>query len=187
MKRVILSLLCGLLSSLLCTAQVYVGGNLSIDRSSTWDQWKGTLSVNPEIGSRISDRWMAGVRLNSQWLDNTTTARSLSVMPYARYEVFGKGNWGLWMHGGVTASRSSSRSEQGEESLTHGLQVRVLPVVTYRLSDHFLLTADLSFASLYYTRYRLNDLPVSQSYGLGLRSIDAERLGDISVGFLYCF
>ena len=86
MKQVILSLLCGLLSSLLCTAQVYVGGNLSIDRSSTWDQWKGTLSVNPEIGSRISDRWMAGVRLNSQWLDNTTTARSLSVMPYARYE-----------------------------------------------------------------------------------------------------
>ena len=181
-----------MLFGLICltgTAQVYMGGSLSVNRTSTWNEWKGSVSVSPEIGYRFTENWMAGIRLHAEWLDgeSSSVSKGISAAPYVQYQLVEYGNWGLWAHGEMSFRTSVTEADGSGRTVSNSFGVHCFPVVTYRLGDHFLLTSDLSFASLGYERYQLKDFPASQVFNIGLQAAQAARLGDISIGFLYCF
>lgn len=188
MKKVIIAMLFGLIC-LTGTAQVYMGGSLSVNRTSTWDEWKGSVSVSPEIGYRFSEKWMGGIRLHTEWLDgeSSTVTRSISASPYAQYQLVGYGKWGLWAHGEMTFRSSVSETDGSRQNVSSYFGIHCFPTVTYRLGDHFLLTSDLSFATLGYDRYQLKDHPVSQGVSIGFRPAQAAYLQELAIGFVYLF
>ena len=188
MKKVIVAMLFGLLC-LTGTAQVYTGGSLSVNRTSTWDEWKGSVSVSPEISYRFAENWMTGIRLHAEWFDgeSDTDSRSISASPYVQYQLVGYGRWGLWAHGEMTFRSSVSETDGSRQNVSSYFGVHCFPTVTYRLGNHFLLTSDLSFATLGYDRYQLKDHPASQSFSIGLRPAQAAYLQELAIGFVYIF
>lgn len=188
MKKVFLATLFGLFC-LTGTAQVYMGGSLSVNGTSSWNEWKSTIRLNPEIGYCFSENWMAGVRLHAEWADggSNNVGRSMSVSPYVQYQLVGYGKWGLWVHGEMAFHSSVSGSDGSGQTASRIFGAHCFPVVTYRLGNHFLLTSDLSFATLGYDRYQNGDHPVAQSFSIGLRPAQAAYLDGLAIGFVYLF
>lgn len=209
-------LLLGLVASLfLCSgnasAQHYIGGSFSFsslsnrNNNSTSTAWNGStsISVAPDLGWFIGDRWAVGIRpsvgfsgsINGD--DVQSRSFSLGINPYARYQLLAHNRFGLWAEAdpALTFTQTKGQTREGtftssSRSTTYG--VEVLPVLTYQLNRHISLESRLNLFSLY-----LRGVDNENSNGYHQHSFSGglaattknimDTLGDISIGFLYKF
>lgn len=209
-------ILLGLVASLfLCSgnafAQHYVGGsfsfgshsNSSINSNTTTRNGSTSISVAPDLGWFIGDRWAVGIRptvgfsgsVNSD--DVQSRSFSLGINPYARYELLAHNRFGLWAEAdpAITFTQTKGQTREGtftssNRSTTYG--VEVLPVLTYQLNRHISLESRLNLFSLYLRGVDNENSNGNQqhSFSGGLRATTKDimdTLGDISIGFLYKF
>ena len=209
-------ILLGLVASLfLCSgnasAQDYIGGSFSFSGSSVRSTssttvWTGStsLSVAPDLGWFIGDKWAVGIRPTVGFSNSTNSegvlskSFSLGINPYARYQLLAHNRFGLWAEAdpSITYYKSRSQTRDGvwtsnSNSMAYG--VELLPVLTYQLNRHISLETRLNLFSLY---LRGNDTENSSSgirqhaFSGGLRATTKDimdTLGNISIGFLYRF
>lgn len=191
-------------------AQGYIGGNISLNGGRNQDagdqgslQNSNMLRVAPDIGRMLSEKWVVGVRptighsLNS---DNSRKYRTLTlgVNPYARYRMLSFGSFGIWAElspelGLYNVWHQEQADHWFLDTRSLDYEIRLLPVLTYRLNRHVSLETRLKIVSATLTGRHVI-YPVtgktfnSVSYGLNASMDDlVNTLGDISIGFLYYF
>ena len=201
-------------SFLLCSsnasAQNYIGGSFSFTGSSTRatasaTSWSGStsISVAPDFGKFIGDKWAVGIRPTVGFSNSTNndgvTASSFSVgiNPYARYLLYAYNRFGLWAEADPSLTFTNSRSKGRDgvwQSNTHTTLygVEVLPALTYQLNRHIVLETRLNLFALYLKglHHVYDDGREYHTFSYGLQGTTKDvtnTLGDISIGFLYKF
>ena len=208
-------ILLGLVASLLfCTgnasAQDYIGGSFSFAGASNHASSSGanqtttttTISIAPDFGWYFGDKWAFGLRpwVAFSYSGNSGTnvkALSLEINPYARYLLFDYNRFGLWAEASPEIGFQKSwhlANSVGWESDSYLVryEIRLLPVLTYQLTDHISLESRLNLFSLAMAGSHTtgNDGVSfnSLTYGLSASTKDVTgTLSDISIGFLYKF
>ena len=213
------------LVSLNLSAQIYVGGGLGVDfngKTTNTTSVAGTavttttpgnfsVSLKPNVGYILSDKLSAGARLGIElgpnWKnDDLKTAHSefaVGINPYARYNVFSFGKFGIAAEGGlsfVLDKETDVNDLMGKtvKDFNTGttLSVYVKPVLTYALDDHFTLEADLNFCNLAFNMTNSKQTNSEDSdyakqagstFALGADSSNVFNLGVLNVGFTYKF
>ncbi|MBO6083171.1 MAG: hypothetical protein J6P46_09160 [Bacteroidales bacterium] len=128
---------------------------------------------------------------------------SFGVNPYARYQLLTVKRFGLWAEASPYLNYSLSRSKaegvggsysSESRSLNYGIQI--LPVLTYHLSSHISLEAQLDIFSVALNGTHSTSISpttttqTSDYLSCGLSATSKSilsSLGDISIGFLYHF
>ena len=199
-----------LFCSLNASAQSYIGGSFSFTgnattTTATTTNWSNsaTLSVAPDFGKFIGEKWAVGIRptvgFSSSTNNDGVMARSLSlgINPYARYLLFAYNRFGLWAEADPTLRFTQSRSkgrdgvwQSNTHSSTYG--VEVVPALTFQLSRHIVLETQLNlFAlSLMGLHHSDSDGREYHTFSCGLRGTTknvTSTLDDLSIGFLYKF
>ena len=208
-------ILLGLAASfLLCagnaSAQDYIGGSFSFNgnsnkttMSSTSHRTGGTvLSIAPDLGWFLGDKWAVGVRpwvgfgSNTDSDENLSKTFTLGVNPYARYQVLGHNRFGLWAEADPKIGYTQNKSEDREHvwtstsrATTYGIEL--VPVLTYQLNSRISLESRLNLFSFSMMGSHTESGSMEQNAfncGLGASTKDVlGTLGDISIGFLYKF
>ena len=208
-------ILLGLVASfLLCagnaSAQDYIGGSFSFNgnsnkttMSSTSYRTGGTvLSIAPDLGWFLGDKWAVGVRpwvgfgSNTDSDENLSKTFTLGVNPYARYQVLGHNRFGLWAEADPKIGYTQNKSEDREHvwtstsrATTYGIEL--VPVLTYQLNSRISLESRLNLFSFSMMGSHTESGSMEQNAfncGLGASTKDVlGTLGDISIGFLYKF
>ena len=209
MKGVLIGLAASLL---LCSgnasAQDYIGGSIGIagagnQTSSSVSAWTHSISVAPDFGWYFGDKWAFGLR---PWVaysftsgngSTPTEALSLEFNPYARYLMFDFNRFGLWAEASpeIGFQKNWRQADVGgwkSDSYLVRYEIRLLPVLTYQLTDHISLESRLNLFSLAMVgSHTTRNDGVSYdtfSYGLSASTKDVTgTLADISIGFLYKF
>ena len=203
----------GLVASLfLCSgnasAQDYIGGSVSIygltsQTSSSETNQGNTINLAPDFGWYFGDKWAFGLR---PWVaysftsgngSTPTEALSLEFNPYARYLMFDFNRFGLWAEASpeIGFQKNWRQADVGgwkSDSYLVRYEIRLLPVLTYQLTDHISLESRLNLFSLAMVgSHTTRNDGVSYdtfSYGLSASTKDVTgTLADISIGFLYKF
>lgn len=201
-----------LICSVSASAQSYIGGSFSFGSLSNRTRnadgttaWNGStsISVAPDLGWLIGDRWAVGIRPSVGFggsvgdSDVQSKSFSLGINPYARYQLLAHNRFGLWAEAdpSITFTQNRSQTRDGVRTSTSrstAYGVEVLPVLTYQLNRHISLESRLNLFSLYLrgvdnehsTGYHQH----SFSGGLVATTKDiTDILGDITIGFLYKF
>ncbi|MDR1737480.1 MAG: hypothetical protein LBR66_01485 [Candidatus Symbiothrix sp.] len=192
MKKVFF--ICSLaLASIAANAQLYVGGSLGLTTSATKngsvETTTSSFTLAPEVGYSLSDKFDVGGVLSLTGSDNNgvSSTSAWSFAPYARYAVAELGKFKLL--GKALISMGGNKVKAGSTLTTDNttVAVGVLPMVTYSLTDHVLLTTELSFLRLGFstTSNGLTDA-TSASFNFGANS-NLFTTGNLLVGFAYIF
>ncbi len=199
MKKIILTLMGGLVASMFlftenAQAQGFqVSGSVGITGSSVrTDSSEPTstssISFSPAIGWELNKNWVVGIRttlgVNTNKIgENKTSTYSLTLNPYVRYQVVNFNDFGLW------AEADPSLSAIGNSSSTiwtYGISI--VPVLTYKLTDHFSLESRLNIFSIYMQGASSEG---KTAFGYGFKASSQNTLGnfldDLSIGFVYHF
>ena len=208
-----MGILLGLVVSLfLCSgnasAQDYIGGSVSFAGSTNQVSSSGTarthsISIAPDLGWYFGDNWAFGLRPRVGFndsgsnSDNWTRGLSLGFNPYARYLMFDFNRFGLWAEASpeIGFQKNWRQADVGgwkSDSYLVRYEIRLLPVLTYQLTDHISLESRLNLFSLAMVgSHTTRNDGVSYdtfSYGLSASTKDVTgTLADISIGFLYKF
>lgn len=87
MKKLLVCLV-GVLVSVAMSAQTYVGGGLgfsSVDNKSI-DGKVTTVTISPELGYKLSDKWSIGAKFDFEYAQtDDTDVTGFDIAPYARY------------------------------------------------------------------------------------------------------
>lgn len=150
MKKLLLTALVALVG-ITASAQVYVGGELGFWRN--YDANETYLTVNPEVGYNLSDKWAVGVDLGYGYeYDNGAKIRSFKVNPYLRYKIADFGPVNVFIDG---------EAGVGSRHLVHGgtvtdWEVGVKPGVAVNLNEKLSFVTHFGFVG-----YRDNDSQVA--------------------------
>ncbi len=199
MKKILL--VAGLaLASMAVNAQLYVGGQLGFESTSIkpdqGDAEKSSeFTFGPEVGYSLSDKFDVGAELlisTGKEFDETKTT-NWQIAPYARYAVAEFGNFKVLGKASIFFGGNSSKQEVGNttvEASATEFGLRVAPLLTYNLSDNFLLLTQLNFLGLNFTSTSVKDGNTTTDFGLNANTNNALSVGGgsaITVGFAYCF
>ena len=185
-----------LLSRCAVSAQGLIGGSFGISTSRSGGT-SASLTVAPNFGWFVADRWVVGIMPSLGFTGNTSfSSRNmrLGVTPYAMYCLVDYERLGLWLEG--TADMSYQRHwirKIGPVSHSVSYGVHVIPALTFELDSHLVLMAGfnmLSFGARGVSTY--NDetgmWDSASSFGLSAFEMDlASFISDISLGFLFRF
>ena len=118
------------------------------------DEQTMCFGIAPDAGYFVSDKFSVGLgvafNLTSWKVDSDTDAvntTAFGINPYARYFFISKGNFGLYLQGGL--SYVSSKVEDLDAVNT--FYIGINPGIAYTLGSNFGITA--SFGNLGYTNY----------------------------------
>lgn len=165
MKKIFLTLMV-LVASVATNAQVWVGGSLGFWTNSDAEgsQTKTTFNISPEVGYDLSEDWSIALALEyaSAKPDEGDAATTLSVSPYARYNLVKAGNFKLFLDGSVAIGSV----DNGDDSYS-AWGVGIKPGVAYSLNEKFSLVAHMGF--------------------LGYQDADDELTGIVDKGFGFNF
>lgn len=137
MKKVFLTL-AFLLTTVVASAQFYVGGGLGVNYQKP-DEGDATTSFNvkPEIGYVFNDKLAVGAVLGVDWVQDATT--TLKLEPYVRYTFLRAGGFSLFADGAV--GFGFIKPEEGDNVTTWNVAVR--PGVGYTINDKWSVAAHL--------------------------------------------
>lgn len=154
MKKLLLTALVALVG-ITASAQVYVGGELGFWRN--YDANETYLSINPEVGYNLNDKWAVGVDLGfaHDYL-NGGKVNSYNVNPYVRYTAAKLGPVNVFVDG--TAGVGSIHFVHANTYTSW--EVGVKPGVAVNLNDKLSFVTHFGFVG-----YRDNDAPKSLSEG----------------------
>ena len=171
-KKIIISIIVMLMTTLTMSAQVFVGGSLGISYQihEEWDKKSPTafqFSISPKIGYKLSNRFSVGTLLSvssgtskeilwgSPNHDKKQTSTSFGASGFGRYSLFEISKFALIAEGQIGFRRSSWKTlhrfsgwDEWWDPPTSAISattfyVNVFPVLAYNLSNK--LTLDVSF------------------------------------------
>lgn len=165
MKKIFLTLMV-MVAAVAANAQVWVGGSLGFwtNGDAEGSQTKTTFNIAPEVGYDLSEDWSIALALGyaSAKPEKGDATNTLSVTPYARYNVLKAGNFKLFLDGAVDIASI----DNGDDSYS-AWGVGVKPGVAYSLNEKFSLVAHMGF--------------------LGYQDADDEISGVVQKGFGFNF
>lgn len=165
MKKIFLTLMV-LVAAVAANAQVWVGGSLGFWTNSDAEgsQIKTSFNIAPEVGYDLSEDWSIALALGytSEKPDDGDALTSLSVTPYARYNVLKAGNFKLFLDGAVEIG-----SVDYDDDSYSAWGVGIKPGIAYSLNEKFSLVAHMGF--------------------LGYQDADDELTGIVDKGFGFNF
>lgn len=143
MKKVFLTLAL-VLTTVVASAQWYVGGGLSVGYEKHEDLKTTTFNINPEVGYKINDNLAVGATLGFDWfkLSEGDALKTLSVEAYARYTFLRSGDFSIFADGAVGYEK-----EDDAKAYTVGIK----PGVAYNINEKWTVAAHLG--KLGYTKY----------------------------------
>lgn len=220
MKKILLSML--MIAIVTTTnAQLWIGGGVGFnsgsiknvaDSETKSNKDSLTLSISPKIGYRINKLDIglkftyATTRLypdkeknDNNW--NQTTGYSISA--FARYGLISVGDFSLRAVAdfscGISAPKTSKGEKDKEPKITEGdkttaIAFNLYPMLSYSLSNHFELEADLNFLGLTasFAKKSIDDDKVDRSVnyssmGLAINNNAAAISNLMNVGLIYKF
>ena len=144
MKKIILTALVAI-ASITANAQVWVGGQLgfSVTNNDATDKNLTELTIAPEIGYSLSDKWDIAIALGDKYSkpEDFDATNDFFVNPYARYTFFQTGKVGFFLDGGFSIQAGDSPTQWG---------VGLRPGVKFAASDKVTFVA--SFGGLGYKK-----------------------------------
>lgn len=160
-------------ASVSASAQVWIGGSLGYDYDKTLGVKTNTITVAPEVGYNLSDRWAIALELDYsvEFGDNPTT-NTFAITPYARWTFFKSGIVGLFVDGGFNVGAEKTSGANAQTTWGVGFQ----PGASIALSPKFSIVTKLGYLG-YQHREALN----SDQFGIGVTN----RI--VSVGAYYNF
>ena len=210
MKKVFL--LVGLVCmGFLANAQFYAGGSLgfmnSVTKPNTGDSRDKFMGFNiaPEVGYSLSDKMDVGISVafgTSKMTDFTDSdnervrkGNEWSVNPYVRYslveykrfKVLGKATFSLGMESGKTEVKIAGTTTSTDDPSVTNIGLSIVPMLTYDISDRFVLFTDLNFLGLGFTNSKIKDAESTTGFGLLFDANDVVNVGAITIGFAYKF
>lgn len=138
MKKVLLTIAL-VLTTMVASAQFYVGGGIGFSKSEINDVETTEFSFAPEMGYAIDDNWTVGAVLGVDWTKDVST--TIAVNPYARYTFFKTGNFSFFADGIVELG--SIKPDDGDSQFCWGIGVK--PGIGYSFTDHISVAAHLGW------------------------------------------
>jgi outer membrane protein len=192
-------------------AQVFIGGNFGFNTINDKTDYGGTttdktsnysLSLSPNVGKFLSDKFAIGLALDISLSVNTTGVNpetinktsSLGGSLFLRYyaikwnklSVFGQGNIGLAFSNSSTKSGGST--SDGPKATK--LYLSVYPGISYDINDKLSLETSLNILSLgynYITTKTVTYKSNHSSFNIGAGLSNIVSIGAITVGAIYKF
>lgn len=154
-------------SAMGASAQLWIGGNLGYDYDKSMDYDLGmkvkthTISISPEVGYNISDKWAFAVNLDYgfQKVVDGWSAHALTINPYARFTFAKAGIASFFVDGGIEGGMEKVEGFDATEIIGVGFQ----PGVALKISDHVCFVTKLG-----YLGYRHTD--DSDQFGFGVNN-----------------
>lgn len=138
MKKVFLTLAL-LLTTMVASAQFYVGGGLGVNKTENGDAEETVITVSPEIGYTINEDWTIGAALMFDWTKDVSTQYGIS--PYVRYNIFKAGKFSVFADGAVELGYIDYETADGDFAWGAGIK----PGVGYQLTDKFSICAHIGW------------------------------------------
>jgi hypothetical protein len=201
MKKTILMMM---LLSGVCSvnAQYYIGGSIGIsDYSTKWaDGDENTVlsfSVAPELGYSLTDKLDIGIALNFSTLKRTNMTvdaegnsidikvNSFQFAPYIRYSLLTFNKFAVL--GKVQAFAGYEKQKYTTEMTDMNWGANIYPILTYNLTDKFVLLSNLNFFSIGFSQNKRKDVATSTGFSFSADSNNLLNVGDITIGFAYKF
>lgn len=190
MKKLVVTSLVALFTVSSANAgQWFVGGSVGFD---TAKDDHTSFEVAPEIGYKLNDKWDIGLDLGfakvtyeDDFTGDEWTERHSKVAAFARYNVAQFGALNVLLKGSIGANFIHMNGENGTI-----LTASVIPMVTYALSDSFVLHAELNFLGFNAAQQLKNDdMGWANSWGVGFGADanDVLNTKDFQIGFTYNF
>lgn len=127
------------------SAQVYVGGSLSVDswssQKNAGDRSETTFAFLPEIGYNLNDEWAVGTvigYISDKWNGVAGSESAFTFAPYARYTFLKAGKVNFFVDGGIDFT-SASKADWTE------LAFGVKPGLAVNLTDQVSFVSHLGF------------------------------------------
>lgn len=210
-----------LATGMIANAQFYLGGSFGLNVSSgktsveseeEKDPTRFGLTVSPNIGWIVGDKWEIGGYINLSSYKTTSysydanheesesEAKSFSwnVSPYARFKAFEANKFAVLIEGAVNVGSSKNTYDEGDEtieepaSLSYGINFR--PMLTYSLNENIRLETGLNFLGFGFNgtfskedEDGVTTKTSSHSFGLNVDSKNVVSVSDITIGFVYIF
>ncbi|MBR5456381.1 MAG: porin family protein [Bacteroidaceae bacterium] len=143
MKKVFLTLAL-VLTTVVASAQWYVGGGLGVGFDKHEDAKTTTFKIKPEVGYKINDNFAVGAILGFDWVKPSEgdALKTLSVEAYARYTFLRSGDFSIFADGAVGYEKKDDA-----KAYTVGIK----PGVAYNINEKWTVAAHLG--QLGYTKY----------------------------------
>lgn len=141
------------LTAAAANAQVWVGGSLNFNTSSTkvesLEVNSGTnFEIAPEVGYNLNDKWAVALALGYAHSENATlslgeetlngTSNSFSIKPYVRYTFVKSGNFSVFCDGYL---EYETVHYQGMDNNINAFSIGLTPGISYDLSSKVSLVA----------------------------------------------
>ncbi len=148
MKKIFLTLMV-MVAAVAANAQVWVGGSLGF-RTFDADEANGknfNFNINPEVGYDLSEDWSIAIALGfgmtTYDIDGADNDVTVSVNPYARYNVVKAGNFKFFLDGGF----KFESTDNGEK--VNNWNIGIKPGVAYSLNENFCIVGHLGDGLIY--------------------------------------
>lgn len=195
MKKITTLLICTLMSVSL-NAQWFLSGNVGFNvrdkndkyEMSNGDNSKSNLtefgfSIAPKIGYSLNEKLALGlgVRTNCQFgfgeervgIDIKNTRIEWGIYPFVRYTVFTHQKFSLLLEGNTGFGMGHSLVKVNDVKIGTGLNtiqidvLNIIPILNFRLNDHFQIETSLNFLRLGYNIHKSNGTSLSTIDGQG--------------------
>lgn len=216
-KLFFLSILLIGITSFSINAQLFVGGNISLNTSGGKTDTNGEveedtkvlgLDFGPMVGYYLNENMAAGLRLNLSMDREVTppyfeegdetiiTESSFGLAPFLRYHFIRFGKFSVFGQGQVSVVFGSGKIKVGdttdEAPKTTYFGINAYPGLSFDISDNFSLETSLNAFGFGYGISQENDKDnnektTSRSGYLGVNLDNIKNLGSITVGAIYRF
>jgi hypothetical protein len=179
MKKIMMTLAAVAVAATM-NAQVYLGGSIGFESTSSDGNSETFFSIMPEIGYNLNEDWAVGIVLgygeSRDKVKKTTVdkIKSFTINPYARYTFAKFDKVNLFVDGGVSYTNIKENDIK-----TNVFSVGLKPGVAVNLNEKLSFVAHAGF--LGYTNSKTDDEKAINNVALG---IDASSL---SFGVFYNF
>lgn len=179
MKKVFLAIMFAGVTAVYVQGQIYMGGSFNLSARSTDSDDKVTtnISLYPEIGYYLTDRWDIGLNSGIGY-DSYASSANWLFSPYTRYSFIRSGKFEL-------IGKASFLLEGGKNYFLLGPQV--IPIVAYNLNEHIALQTNLNFISFGFSINKPKGGDATSNFNMGFNSNNVVSLGGLTIGFIYKF
>ncbi|HBX19282.1 MAG TPA: hypothetical protein DEF88_02385 [Porphyromonadaceae bacterium] len=175
MKKIILAVIIAFSANVANAQNFCIGGSTSFWNNESGD--RTTVSVTPDIGYTLSNKWYLGVGIGYKYTkQEDIKINSFTLNPYARYSYFAAGKVRLFVDGTFGIANDKQKGKDSDFAWQIGLK----PGVIIGLTERFSLAAHFGFLGY---RDADNDINSLGEKGWGL-DLSGNSLG---FGFFYSF
>ena len=146
----------------------WIGGKVGYWHDKVNGVSSNSFALAPEAGYDFNAKWSLAGTLGFDYAKvGDASANVFVIEPYARYKYFNKGNFTLFVDGGLGVALGDA----------DGFKVGFTPGVSFKISEHFSLLTTIGFLGYKNDYYNSG----GDGFGLSLKS------SDLRFGFFYSF